>query len=59
MEIKIPEERIGVLVGPGGSVKNLIEERTKTKMEIDSDSGTVSIISSDDPLLAMRALDLI
>jgi len=59
LEIKIPEERIGVLVGPGGSVKNLIEERTKTKMEIDSDSGTVSIISSDDPLLALRALDLI
>jgi ribosomal RNA assembly protein len=59
LEIKIPEERIGVLVGPGGSIKNLIEERTKTKMEIDSDSGTVSIISSDDPLLALRALDLI
>jgi ribosomal RNA assembly protein len=59
MEIKIPEERIGVLVGPGGSMKHLIEERTKTKMEIDSETGTVSIVSSEDPLLAMRALDLV
>ena len=59
MEIKIPEERIGVLVGPSGSVKSLIEERTRTKMEIDSDSGTVAIVSSEDPLLAMRAMDLI
>jgi ribosomal RNA assembly protein len=59
MEIKIPEERIGVLVGPGGSMKHLIEERTKTRMEIDSETGTVSIVSSEDPLLAMRALDLL
>ena len=59
MEIKIPEERIGVLVGPSGSVKSLIEERTRTKIEVDSDSGTVAIISSEDPLLAMRAMDLV
>ena len=30
MDIKIPEERVGVLVGPGGSMKHLIEEKTKT-----------------------------
>jgi ribosomal RNA assembly protein len=59
MEIKIPEERIGVLVGPGGSMKHLIEERTKTRMEIDSETGTVSIVSSEDPLLALRALDMV
>jgi ribosomal RNA assembly protein len=59
VEIKIPEERIGVLVGPNGSVKSLIEERTRTKLEIDSDSGTVTIVSSEDPLLAMRAMDLV
>jgi ribosomal RNA assembly protein len=59
MEIKIPEERIGVLVGPGGSMKRFIEERTRTRMEVDSETGTVSIVSSEDPLLAMRALDLV
>jgi len=59
VEIKIPEERIGVLVGPNGSIKSLIEQKTRTKMEIDSDSGTVAITSLEDPLLAMRAMDLV
>lgn len=59
MEIKIPEERIGVLVGPGGSMKNLIEEKTKTELVIDSETGTVSIASAEDPLLAMRVMDLV
>ncbi|MCJ7443574.1 MAG: KH domain-containing protein [Methanotrichaceae archaeon] len=59
MEIKIPEERIGVLVGPNGSMKNLIEERTRTKIDIDSDSGAVHIAAFDDPLLALRVMDLV
>jgi len=59
VEIKIPEERIGVLVGPGGSMKQLIEEKTKTELEIDSETGTVVVIAAQDPLLAMRAADLV
>jgi ribosomal RNA assembly protein len=59
LEIKIPEERIGVLVGPGGSIKNLIEEKTKTELVIDSETGTVSITSAEDPLMAMRVTDLV
>jgi ribosomal RNA assembly protein len=59
LDIKIPEERIGVLVGPGGSMKHLIEEKTKTTLEIDSDTGTVSIASAEDPLQALRVMDLV
>jgi ribosomal RNA assembly protein len=59
LDIKIPEERIGVLVGPGGSMKHLIEEKTKTTLEIDSDTGTVSIESAEDPLQALRVMDLV
>jgi ribosomal RNA assembly protein len=59
LEIKIPEERIGVLVGPGGSMKHLIEEKTKTAIEIDSETGTVTVVSSEDPLSALRVLDLV
>lgn len=59
MEIKIPEERIGVLVGPGGSMKKLIEDKTKTELVIDSETGTVSIASAEDPLQAMRVMDLV
>ncbi len=59
MDIKIPEERVGVLVGPGGSMKHLIEERTKTTLVIDSETGTVSVTSAEDPLMAMRVMDLV
>lgn len=59
MQIKIPEERIGVLVGPGGSMKSLIEEKTKTALGIDSESGMVTVESSEDPLSAMRVTDLV
>jgi ribosomal RNA assembly protein len=59
MDIKIPEERVGVLVGPGGSMKHLIEEKTKTALVIDSETGTVSVTSTEDPLMAMRVMDLV
>ncbi len=54
MDIKIPEERIGVLVGPNGSMKHFIEEKTKTSLEIDSDTGTISVTSAEDPLQVLR-----
>jgi ribosomal RNA assembly protein len=59
LDIKIPEERIGVLVGPDGTTKHLIEEKTKTTLEIDSETGTVSIASAEDPLQSLRVLDLV
>jgi ribosomal RNA assembly protein len=59
LDIKIPEERVGVLVGPGGSMKRLIEEKTKTTLEIDSETGAVRIASAEDPLQGLRVLDLV
>jgi ribosomal RNA assembly protein len=59
LHIKIPEERIGVLIGPDGSMKSLIEEKSKTSLEIDSETGTVTIASSEDPLQGMRTMDFV
>ena len=59
MHIKIPVERVGVLIGPGGSVKNLIEERSTARLDIDSETGSVRIESYEDALLAMRVLDVV
>jgi len=59
LHIRIPEERVGVLVGPGGSMKALIEEKAKAKLEIDSETGTVNIAEAQDPIQAMRATDLV
>jgi len=40
-------------------MKSLIEEKSKSKLEIDSETGTVTITSSEDPLMGMRVSDLV
>ena len=59
--IKIPRERIGVLIGKGGKVKQQIEKRCGVLIEIDSDTGDTMIMSnkSAGPLEAFRALEAI
>jgi ribosomal RNA assembly protein len=59
LHIKIPEERIGVLIGPGGSVKSLIEEKTTAQLDIDSETCSVAVASAEDPLKAMRVTDIV
>jgi ribosomal RNA assembly protein len=46
-ELKVPKERIAVLIGVDGKVKKEIEEKTRTKLEIDSEAGDVFITGKD------------
>lgn len=60
--IKVPQSRIGVLIGKKGETKLYIEEKTKTKLTIDSENGLVTIRPSkniDDPLLVWIARDIV
>lgn len=60
--VKIPKERIGVLIGPNGKVKREIEERLNVTLEIDSEAGDVTINlnkDSQDPSLLFRARDVV
>jgi len=41
--LKVPLDRIGVLIGENGSVKREIERRTRTRIHISSSDGTVII----------------
>jgi ribosomal RNA assembly protein len=59
LHIKIPADRIGVLVGPTGSVKSTLEEKTGSEMVIDSDTGAVEIIAGEDPIMAMRLAEVV
>ena len=49
-ELKIPEERIAVLIGTEGKVKKEIEEQTKCKLDI-SKEGDVTITGEDGLML--------
>ena len=50
-DIKIPHERIAVLIGSDGETKSRIEEQTKTKIVIDSKEGDVNVSGKDAVLL--------
>jgi ribosomal RNA assembly protein len=60
--IRIPKERVGILVGPEGKTKAYIEEQMKIKLEIDSEDGGVTITlaeAQNDPSMLLRAKDLV
>jgi ribosomal RNA assembly protein len=62
MFIRIPKERVGVLIGPEGKVKLDIEERLQVKLDIESESGGVQITLNEkatDPSLLIRAKDVV
>lgn len=57
-ELKIPKERIAVLIGKNGEVKKSLEETTKTKVIIDSQEGDVTV-QGEDPLTLFSVRDII
>ena len=59
--IRVPQERIGVIVGRNGRIKKKVEQLTNTSIEVDSE-GIVTIKATDiseDPVLAWKARDII
>jgi ribosomal RNA assembly protein len=62
MFVRIPKERVGVLVGPDGKVKQRIEEKFTVELQIESESGGVTIMLSEnarDPSLLFNAKDTV
>jgi ribosomal RNA assembly protein len=60
--IRIPKERVGVLIGPEGKVKRDIEERLQVTLVIESEGGGVEIILGEkaaDPSILLRARDVV
>ena len=46
-ELKIPRDRIAVLIGKDGEIKTQLEEQTKTTINIDSKEGDVQLVGKD------------
>ncbi len=57
--IKVPQDRIGAIIGVEGNVKKAIEEKTGARLEVDSETGVVVVQSEADALKALRASDVI
>ena len=58
IEMAIPEDRIGVLIGKEGEIKERIEQATGCKLRINSKTGVVRI-TCEDPVNFLRVQDVI
>tara|TARA_B100000214_G_scaffold366498_1_gene335526 strand:- start:1517 stop:2266 length:750 start_codon:yes stop_codon:yes gene_type:complete len=58
---RIPQDRIAVLIGRKGVTKKALEDATRCVLYIDSTSGDVSVVWSDDfdPIIRMKLPDVI
>jgi ribosomal RNA assembly protein len=60
--LRIPQERVGVLIGPEGETKKRIEEKLSVELQIDSEAGGVTLImaeKAEDPSLLFKAKDVV
>ncbi|WP_144904909.1 KH domain-containing protein [Halobellus captivus] len=57
--VKVPQDRIGVLIGEGGETMREIESRAEVRLDIDSESGSVAIDDVGDPVSGMIAPDIV
>jgi ribosomal RNA assembly protein len=60
--IKVPKERVAVIIGSNGQVKSMIERETKTRLDINSEDGSIVITpteETDDPLAVWKARDIV
>lgn len=57
-ELKIPKERVAVLIGSDGATKKELEEIGNIELDIDSKEGDI-VLSGEDPLAVFTARDVI
>ena len=60
--VRIPKDRVGVLVGPDGRVKRHIEEKLSVELQVESESGGVTAVlneKANDPSLLFKVKDIV
>ncbi len=57
---RIPDDRVGVLIGPGGRTRRDISRRTGVEVRVDAGEGEVCLDGPDtDPISVMKARDVV
>lgn len=60
--LRIPKERVGVLIGADGKVKKSIEDKLSVELQIESETGGVTVMltqKAEDPTLLFKARDIV
>lgn len=57
--VKIPQDRIGVLIGEGGETLREIEDRAEVRLNVDSENGSVSVDTVGDPVRGLKGPEIV
>lgn len=60
--IRIPQDRVGVVIGPGGETRKMLTERSGIRIEVDSGLNEVAIhdhVEGVDPVMVLKVKDVI
>ncbi|GGL45876.1 KH domain-containing protein [Halocalculus aciditolerans] len=57
--VKIPQDRIGVLIGSGGETLRRIERTAEVSLDVDSENGSVAVEKAGDPIRALKGPDVV
>ena len=57
--VKIPQDRIGVLIGEGGETLRAIEDGAEVRLDVDSETGQVAVEQTGDPVTALKGPDIV
>ncbi len=57
--VKIPQDRIGVLIGEGGETMREIEAEAEVRLDIDSENGSVAVDAVGDPVRGLKGPEIV
>jgi ribosomal RNA assembly protein len=60
--IRIPQDRVGVVIGPGGETRRVLAQRSGIPIEVDSTQNEVAIhdeIEGADPVMVLKVKDVV
>ncbi|HJK77889.1 KH domain-containing protein [Methanocorpusculum vombati] len=58
-EVKIPNDRIGAIIGKHGETRKNLEKLLEVTLEVDSHDGLVTITNEEDALAEIRSMEII
>ena len=58
-EVKIPNDRIGAIIGKNGATRQSLEQILDVTLEVDSKDGVVTIENKENALAEIRSMDII
>jgi len=57
---RVPEDRVGAVIGPGGRTRRSIAEATRTRVDVDAEEGEVTVSGPEtDPVAVLKARDIV